>query len=67
MSEAFRKEMELAKYQNLHSINNKALASVSTDEEAFSEYEMPLEAIQDIVDYLKEKITELELELNINH
>ena len=48
--EAFKKEMELAKYQNLLSINSKALASVSTDEEAFIEYEMPLQAMQDIVD-----------------
>lgn len=54
---------ELAKYKNLLSINSKALASVSTNEEAFIEYEMPLEAMQDIVNYLEEKVTKIELEI----
>ena len=63
---SIRKEKELAKYKNLLSINSKALDSVHTDEEAFIEYEMPLVAMQDIVDYLREEVNRLEKELEIN-
>ena len=63
MNTQILKELKLAKYKNLLSINSKALNSVSTDEEAFIEYEMPLEAMQDIVSYLKEKVTELEKDI----
>tara|TARA_R110000782_G_C14593036_1_gene390011 strand:+ start:54 stop:245 length:192 start_codon:yes stop_codon:yes gene_type:complete len=60
MSEAFRKEKKLAKYKNLHSINNKALISVSNNEECIKEFDMPLYALKDIVNYLSEQITQLE-------
>jgi hypothetical protein len=60
---SIKKEKELAKYKNLLSINSKALNSVSTNEEAFIEYEMPLEAMQDIVNYLEEQVTKIELEI----
>ena len=63
MSEAFRKEMELAKYKNLHSINNKALISVSDNQECIKEFDMPLYALKDIVEYLSEQVTQLESEL----
>lgn len=60
---SIKKEKELAKYKNLLSINSKALDSVHTDEEAFIEYEMPLVAMQDIVDYLREQVAQTELEI----
>lgn len=63
MNTQILKELKLAKYKNLLSINSKALNSVSTDEEAFIEYEMPFGAMQDIVSYLKEKVTELEKDI----
>lgn len=63
MTKTFKKEMELAKYENLLSIHSEALASVHTDEEAYAEYEMPLEAMGDVVNYLIRRVNTLEEEL----
>ena len=60
MLESFRKEKKLAKYKNLHSINNKALKSVSNNEECIKEFDMQLCELKDIVTYLSEQITQLE-------
>ena len=56
-------EKQLAKYKNLLSINKKALASVSCDKECIEEYDMPLYALEDIVSYLSDQVTQCELEL----
>lgn len=56
-------EKQLAKYKNLLSINEKALASVSGDKECIEEYDMPLYALEDIVSYLSDQVTQCELEL----
>tara|TARA_R110001592_G_scaffold290574_4_gene559762 strand:+ start:171 stop:374 length:204 start_codon:yes stop_codon:yes gene_type:complete len=60
---SIRKEMELAKYKNLLSINNKALISVSDNQECIKEFDMPLYALEDIVSYLKEQVAQTELEI----
>lgn len=63
MTKTFKKKMQLAKYKNLLNIHSEALASVNTDEEAYAEYEMPLEAMADVVNYLIRKVNTLEKEL----
>jgi hypothetical protein len=60
---SIRKELELAKYKNLLSINNKALLSINSNEECIKEFDMPLYALEDIVSYLKEQVAQTELEI----
>ena len=55
--------LELAKYKNLLSINNKALLSINSNEECIKEFDMPLYALEDIVSYLKEQVAQTELEI----
>ena len=58
-------ELKLIRYQALLNSNKMALASVSTDEEAFREYEMPLEAMQDIVNHYVQKVLALQISLGV--
>ncbi len=63
MEDFIKLEKQLAKYRILLSINQKALASVSGDKECIQEYDMPLYALEDIVSYLSDQVTQCELEL----
>ncbi len=63
MKDFIKLEKQLARYKNLLSINKKALESVSGDKECIQEYDMPLYALEDVVSYLSDQVTQCELEL----
>ena len=58
-------ELKLARYQNLLSINKKALDAVTTDEECFDKYDMPLYALEDIVNHYVQKVLALQISLGV--
>ena len=57
---AFKKEMELAKYKQLLKINSKALENVTSEEQCQEDYDMSISELKDVIYYLLEKITELQ-------
>jgi len=58
-------ELKLVRYQALLNSNKIALDAVTTDEECFDKYDMPLYALEDIVNHYVQKVLALQISLGV--